>query len=99
MKSPIGFWVAPVDQDRNSELPSGVAVKVTSPCKRSEQSLPQSIPAPVTVPLPVPAFWTDSVPYCAAKVAVTVRFWYQRDWSLKTLHMYPETTSLQPDQP
>jgi hypothetical protein len=49
------------DQLRTSEPTLGVAVSVTLPARLSEQSLPQSIPGPVTVPLPLPDRDTDSV--------------------------------------
>jgi hypothetical protein len=44
-------------QPVNDELVLGVAVRVTAvpPARLKEHVLPQSIPPPVTVPLPVPA--------------------------------------------
>jgi hypothetical protein len=49
-------------QPVKDELVLGVAVRVTTvpPARLKEQVLPQSIPPPVTVPLPVPSRWTDS---------------------------------------
>jgi hypothetical protein len=61
------------DQPANTEPVLGVAVRVTLVPSDTveEQLLPQSIPSPVTVPLPSPDFWTESVRR-APKVAVTV---------------------------
>jgi hypothetical protein len=44
-----------------SPVATGVSVTMVPLTKELEQDRPQNIPKPVTVPLPVPAFDTDSV--------------------------------------
>jgi hypothetical protein len=70
-------WQAPVPphapvQPVNVEPVAAVAVRVMAVplAIGSEQSLPQAMPGPVTVPVPVPAFTTVSVEVLASWVVV-----------------------------
>jgi hypothetical protein len=78
----------------DTDPPSGVEPRVTVVplVTVPEQSLPQSIPGPVTVPLPHPPFWMVSAWYTRAKVAVTFRLWF-----MVTVQLFPLVLS-HPDQ-